>query len=131
MEIFIPGWNFNSIFRIEKNSNYVKNLNPGWNIIASVNRKFNESKKAKPEAWQKQIETKMAAVNKKLKFVILQQVNIILLLLLRILAAIENFFNIHEWEFYIWTGNLLQTFYKVDKFIISPFETCPYLFWKK
>ena len=124
MEIFIPGWNFNSIFRIEKNSNYVKNLNPGWNIIASVNRKFNESKKAKPEAWQKQIETKMAAVNKKLKFVILQQVNIILLLLLRILAAIENFFNIQEWEFYIWTGKLLQTFYKVDKFIMSPFETC-------
>ena len=124
MEIFIPGWNFNSIFRIEKNSNYVKNLNPGWNIIASVNRKFNESKKAKPEAWQKQIETKMTAVNKKLKFVILQQVNIILLLLLRILAAIENFFNIQEWEFYIWTGKLLQTFYKVDKFIMSPFETC-------
>ena len=33
----------------------------------------------------------MAAVNKKLKFVILQQVNVISLLLLQILAAIENY----------------------------------------
>ena len=37
----------------------------------------------------------MAAINK--KFVILQQVNVMLLLLLQILAAIENFFNIQEW----------------------------------
>ena len=33
----------------------------------------------------------MAAANKKLKFVILQQVNVISLLLLQILAAIENY----------------------------------------
>ena len=38
--------------------------------------KFTENKKAKPKAWQKQIKTKMAAINKKLKFVILQQVNV-------------------------------------------------------
>ena len=56
-----------------------------------VNWKFNENKKAKPGAWQKQIKTKMAAVNRKLKFVILQQVNVISLLLLQILAAIENY----------------------------------------
>lgn len=43
------------------------------------------------EACQKQIRTKMAAVNKKLKFVILQQVNIISLLLHQILAAIDNY----------------------------------------
>ena len=41
------------------------------------NKKFNKSNKAKPGAWQKQMKTKMAAVNKKLKFVILQQVNVI------------------------------------------------------
>ena len=35
MEIFTPGWNFNSIYRVEKNGNYVKNFSPGWNIIAS------------------------------------------------------------------------------------------------
>ena len=35
--------------------------------------------------------TKMAAVNKKLKFVILQQANVISQLLLQILAAIENY----------------------------------------
>ena len=46
---------------------------------------------AKPEACQKQIKTKMASVNKMVKFVILQQVDIILLLLLQILAAIENY----------------------------------------
>ena len=33
----------------------------------------------------------MAAANKKLKFVILQQVDVILLLLLQILAAVENY----------------------------------------
>ena len=33
----------------------------------------------------------MAAVNKKFKFAILQQVNVISLLLLQILAAIENY----------------------------------------
>ena len=40
---------------------------------------------------KKQIKTKMAAINKKLKFVILQQVNIISLLLHQILAAIGNY----------------------------------------
>ena len=50
-----------------------------------------ESKKAKPEAWQKQIKTELAAVNKKSKFVILQRVNAIPLLLLQILVAIENY----------------------------------------
>lgn len=49
-----------------------------------------ESKKAEPEARQKQIEAKMAAVNKKLKFVILQKINVISLQLLQILADIEN-----------------------------------------
>ena len=39
--------------------------------------------KAKPEVRQKQIAAKMAAVNKKLKCVILQQVNVISLLLLQ------------------------------------------------
>ena len=29
--------------------------------------------------------------------------------------------NIQEWEFYIWT---VKTFYKIDNFLISPFETC-------
>ena len=38
-----------------------------------VNRKFNKSKQAKLGAWQKQIGTKMAAVNKKMKF----EINII------------------------------------------------------
>ena len=41
---------------------------------------FNNTKMAKPGAWQKQIKTKMAAVNKKLKFVILQQLNVISIL---------------------------------------------------
>ena len=31
---------------------------------------FNNTKIAKPGAWQKQIKTKIAAVNKKLKFII-------------------------------------------------------------
>ena len=53
--------------------------------------KFTENKKAKPKAWQKQIKTKMAAINKKLKFVILQQINVIPLLLLQILVAIEKY----------------------------------------
>ena len=52
--------------------------------------KFDESWKAKPKRWQKQFKGKMAAVNKKLKFVIHQQVNVISLLLLQILAAIVN-----------------------------------------
>ena len=47
--------------------------------------------KAKPKVWQKQIKTKMAAFNKKLKFVIIQQVNVISLLLLQILAVIKNY----------------------------------------
>ena len=53
--------------------------------------KKNESKKAKPKACQKQIKTKKAVANKKLKFVILQQVNVTSLLLLQILAAIKNY----------------------------------------
>ena len=52
---------------------------------------FNNTKVAKPGAWQKQIKTKMAAVNKKLKFVILQQVNVISILLLKIIAASEYY----------------------------------------
>ena len=56
-----------------------------------MNRKFNESKKAKQEARQKQIEAKMAAVNKKLKCIILQQVNVVSLLLLQMPATIENY----------------------------------------
>ena len=42
MEIFIPGWNFNSVYQDEKNCSYMNNLNqdwnyfnPGWNLIAS------------------------------------------------------------------------------------------------
>ena len=63
-----------------------------WKVLKpQVNRKFNKSKKAKPGAWQKQIKTKMAAVNKKLKFVILQQVNVISILLLQIIAASEYY----------------------------------------
>ena len=56
-----------------------------------MNRKFNKSKKAKPGAWQKQIKTNMTIVNKKLKFVILQQVNVISILLLKIIAASEYY----------------------------------------
>ena len=37
------------------------------------------------------MKTKMAAVNKKLKFVILKQVHVVSLLLLQILAAIKNY----------------------------------------
>ena len=63
-----------------------------WKITKPQgNRKFNKSSKAKPGAWQKQIKTKMAAVNKKLKFVILQQVNVISILLLQIIAASEYY----------------------------------------
>ena len=40
---------------------------------------------------QKQIKARMAAVNKKLKCVIFPQVNIISLLLLQVLAVIENY----------------------------------------
>ena len=53
--------------------------------------KFNEIKKAKLETQQKEIKAKMSAVNKKLKCVILQQINVISLLLLQMLAAIENY----------------------------------------
>ena len=38
-----------------------------------------------------QIKTKMAAVNKNLKLIILQQVNVISILLLQILAVIEHY----------------------------------------
>ena len=61
-----------------------------WKITKPQgNRIFNKSNKAKPVACQKQIKTKMAAVNKKLKSVILQQVNFISILLLQIIAASE------------------------------------------
>ena len=43
------------------------------------------------EAQQKQIKAMTAAVNKKSKCVILKQVNVIPLLLLQMLAAIENY----------------------------------------
>ena len=86
-----------------------------------VNRKFNKSKKAKPGACQKQIKTKMAAVNKKLKFVILQQVNVISILLLQIIAASEYY---QHSRFLHITFKFLQIFYKIDKFVIGPFKTC-------
>ena len=59
--------------------------------MASSNRKLSESKKARAKAQQKQTKTKMNAVNKMLKFVILQQVNVISLLSLQIVATIENY----------------------------------------
>ena len=40
MEIFIPSWNFNFVYGVEKNSNYIKNLIPGWNIIVSSKYKI-------------------------------------------------------------------------------------------
>ena len=52
---------------------------------------FNNTKVAKPGAWQKQIKTKMAAVNKKLKFETSEQVNVIAILLLQIIAASEYY----------------------------------------
>ena len=64
MDIFIPSWNFKSVDWVKKNCNYMKNLNPGWNRIVRVNGKLNENKKTKLEARQKQIKTKMTAVNK-------------------------------------------------------------------
>ena len=63
-----------------------------WKISKpQVNRKINKSKKVKPGGWQKQIKTKMAVASKKLKFVILQQVNVISILLLQIIAASEYY----------------------------------------
>ena len=63
-----------------------------WKILKpQVNRKINKSKKTKPGAWQKQITTKMAAVIKKLKSVIFQQVNVLSILLLQINAACEYY----------------------------------------
>ena len=42
MEIFIAGWNFNSVYRVEKNCNCMKKINLGWkyfnpgrNVLAS------------------------------------------------------------------------------------------------
>ena len=42
MEIFITGWNFNSVYRVEKNCNCMKKINLGWkyfnpgrNVLAS------------------------------------------------------------------------------------------------
>ena len=77
----------------------------------------------------------MAAVNKKLKCIILPQVNIISLLLFQILAVIENYqysririlhmigvyyiFHGITWNFWI-----LVNIYEVGKLVIGPFETC-------
>ena len=45
MEIFIPGWNFNLVYRVEKNCNYMKNFNPvwkyfnsGWNTVVALKK---------------------------------------------------------------------------------------------
>ena len=56
MEIFISDWNFNSVYLVEKISNNIKNFIPDWNV-----NEMYEIKKAKPEAHQKQIKTKMIA----------------------------------------------------------------------
>ena len=75
---------------LKKNCHYMKNFNPDWKCFnpgwnkPRVNRKLNQSKKAKLEARQNQIKSK-------LKCVILQQFNVISLLLLQILAVIENY----------------------------------------
>ena len=79
------------IFKQKKHAITCKNLNLGWNAIASSKNKIYESKKDKPEARQKQIEAKMVAVNKKLQCIILQQVNVISLLLLQMVAIIESY----------------------------------------
>ena len=72
---------------------------------------------------QKQVKTNMAAVNKKLKFVILQQVNIIALLLLQILAAIKNYQYSRIRTLHM-NCAILVRFYKIHRFVIGPFETC-------
>ena len=107
MEISHPGWTFSLAYEVEisvrldskllfqmtlqlhvkKLARCAKNAVIWKFLKTQVNRKFNKSKKTKPGAWQKQIKTKMAAVNKKLKFVIFQQVNVISILLLQIIAA--------------------------------------------
>ena len=107
MEISNPGWTFSLAYEVEisvrldskllfqmtlqlhvkKLARCAKNAVIWKFLKTQVNRKFNKSKKTKPGAWQKQIKTKMAAVNKKLKFVIFQQVNVISILLLQIIAA--------------------------------------------
>ena len=86
------------------------------NFKASSKQKFNKSKKAKPGAWQKQIKAKMAAVNQKLKFVILQQVNVVSILLLQIIAASEHY---QYSRFLHITFKFLYIFYKIDKFVIA------------
>ena len=108
MEIFKPGWIFNSVYRVEKNFNYLKNFNPGWSKIAS---------KVKREAPQKQIKSKMASVHKKLKCVILQQFNVISLSSLQMLAVIE-------WEFYVWWVRIIyyMEFYETSEFLWTCYE---------
>ena len=63
----------------------------------------------------------MAAVHKKLKWVILQQFNVISLLLLQMLAVFEwlKTTNIQEWEFYIWWVCIIyfMEFYETFEFL--------------
>ena len=111
MEISNPGWTFSLAYEVEisvrldskllfqmtlqlhvkKLARCAKNAVIWKFLKTQVNRKFNKSKKTKPGAWQKQIRSKMAAVNKKLKFLIFQQVNVISILLLQIIAASEYY----------------------------------------
>ena len=111
MEISHPGWTFSLAYEVEisvrldskllfqmtlqlhvkKLARCAKNAVIWKFLKTQVNRKFNKSKKTKPGAWQKQIKRKMAAVNKKLKFVTFQQVNVISILLLQIIAASEYY----------------------------------------
>ena len=58
-----------------------------------------------------------------MKFVILQQVYVISLLLLQILAAIGNYQYSRMRILHI-TFEFLSAFYKIDKFVTGPFETC-------
>ena len=72
-----------SIFRVWLYGDF----HPGLKFQLSIPK----VRRLKQETRQKQIKTKVAAVNKKLEFVILQQINIISLLLFQILAAIGNY----------------------------------------
>ena len=91
-------WRFSTRVKISTRYTELKEIAVIWKISTQdeikqprVNRKFNKNKKANLEARQKQIKPKVAAVNKKLKCVILQQVNALLLLLLQMLPVIENY----------------------------------------
>ena len=67
--------------------------------------------------------SKKDGCNKKLKFVIL---NILLLLIyhyyFKSLQPLKTI-SIQGWDFYLWTAQFLQTFYKIDRFVIGPFKT--------